>query len=192
MSATAAPARGLAADAAPRAVLAHAEPAQRPDASLGALLRASDAEEAAAGQRNELFRRLNAVLPTRDTLRGLESIVYGTAFEGDAPRLTRAGNADLVRFAASLAAHPGLRLRVEGLIDAAEVRPGRDAATPGRLAAARALAVRDRLVVLGVPARSIVVVALGARRIAAVDTPGPATDRRVRLVVSGPVVDAEA
>jgi outer membrane protein OmpA-like peptidoglycan-associated protein len=169
-------------------VLALAEPASRHDASLRTLLRASPAEDAAASTRQALFTRMNGILPTRDTPRGLVAEVGGALFPGGDSRPAAGARATLARLCRLLAAHPTLRLRLES-----RAEPGRAGAAGARLSTARALAVRDLLVARGVPAARVVVVVLGAGASAAdvgtrgTDAGEPAAPR-VRLLVSGEAI----
>lgn len=144
--------------------------------------RASDAEAAAAKARAELLARMNQVLPTRDTPRGLVAEIGGVLFATAKATLGIEARESLARLSGVLSAYPGLKLKIEGHTD----NVGSDA-TNLALSNDRAAAVRDYLVGQGVPAGNIETSGLGPTAPVAdnATAEGRARNRRVEVIVSG-------
>ncbi len=144
--------------------------------------RAKNAESAAARSRAELLARMNQVLPTRDTPRGLVAEIGGVLFATARATLEGGARESLARLSGILSAYPALRLKIEGHTD----NVGSDA-TNLKLSTDRAIAVRDYLVAQGVPAAGIEVAGLGPASPVAdnATAEGRARNRRVEVIVSG-------
>jgi outer membrane protein OmpA-like peptidoglycan-associated protein len=90
----------------------------------GQTARAEEAESvirAAAAKakeiRAEMLKQLNQVFPTVDTYRGLMVMLGGINFETGKSDLTPGAREKLAQLAGMLAAHPGLKLEIEGHTD---------------------------------------------------------------------------
>ncbi|MGC4028037.1 MAG: OmpA family protein [Steroidobacteraceae bacterium] len=144
--------------------------------------RAKNAEGAAARARAELLQRMNQVLPTRDTPRGLVAEIGGVQFATARATLESGARESLARLSGILSAYPELKLKIEGHTDNVG-----SAETNSRLSYERATAVRDYLASLGVPASSIDVDGLGPSNPVAdnATAEGRARNRRVEVIVSG-------
>jgi outer membrane protein OmpA-like peptidoglycan-associated protein len=125
-----------------------------------------------------LLQRLNAVLSTRDTPRGLVVTLPDSSFDTS---FLRASSADTVSRVASVLMQPGLRVTVEGFSDSP---------AGSTLSQQRADAVRDSLVRRGVNPNTITARNVGdGRPITSNATPGGRMqNRRVEIIVSGDVV----
>lgn len=145
------------------------------------------AADAARRARSDLLERLNRVLPTRDTDRGLVAELSGVQFATGAATLSTAARESLARVAGIVGVYPTLRLLIEGHTDSTG-----SAQTNRRLSYDRALAVRDFLIRQGATASRIDVTGLGPDRpVAGNDTAeGRARNRRVEIVVSGGPLDS--
>ncbi len=134
-------------------------------------------QNAAARQiRAQLLQRLNMAMVTRDTPRGLDATLNDPDF--DRGQL-RPGPANAVsRMAAMLAAHPDLRISVEGNADTAE---------GSEMARQRAQAVAAALGAAGVPSRRISVQSFGNSRplVSNATEQGRMENRRVEIIVTG-------
>ena len=144
--------------------------------------RAKNVEAESARVRAELLARMNQVLPTRDTPRGLVAEIGGVLFATAKATLEGGARESLARLSGVLSAYPALKLRIEGHTD----NVGSDA-TNLKLSTDRAAAVRDYLVGQGVPAAGIEVAGLGPAAPVADNTTaeGRARNRRVEVIVSG-------
>ena len=122
-------------------------------------------ERARAEAKAQLLNRLSAVLPTRESDRGLVSEIGGVQFA--------TGTANL---------NPELRFTIEGHTD----NVGSDTMNQ-ELSLRRAITVRDYLTNLGVPFGSVEVAGYGPVRPVANNTTedGRARNRRVEIVISG-------
>lgn len=133
--------------------------------------------------RVQLLDRLNGILVTRDTPRGLIVTLSDGGFDGAAlrPQATQS----LARVAAILASQPGLRVAVEGYSDNVE-----NAQSAGE----RAAVVRSALVASGLPANRVSSRGFGnARPIGPNDTEANRLgNRRVEIVVSGDAIGSLA
>ena len=171
-------------DAAARQAAADAaSAAERERAAAAQAQAASEAElRTRAEARAELMNRLSAVLPTRETDRGLVSEISGVQFATGTANLNDAARERLARFSGIVASYPELQLNIEGHTDSV----GTDAAN-SQLSLRRALRVREYLERLGVPPTSINVDGFGeSRPIADNNTEaGRARNRRVEIIISG-------
>jgi outer membrane protein OmpA-like peptidoglycan-associated protein len=140
---------------------------------------AAAADEAA---RADLLARLKGALPTRDSSRGLISSVGGVKFTTGSADIAGTGREDVARFSGIVASYPDMRFKVEGHTD----NTGSDA-TNQRLSLSRATAVRDYLIVQGIPASHIDVAGLGSSMPVSDNgtADGRASNRRVEIVLSG-------
>jgi len=150
--------------------------------ALSESARAREAEGSAAKARAELLARMNQVLPTRDTPRGLVAEIGGVLFATGKALLGIEARESLARLSGVLSAYPGLKLRIEGHTD----DTGSEA-TNLSLSNDRAGSVRDYLTAQGVPTQSIEVEGLGPASPVAENTTaeGRARNRRVEVIVSG-------
>ena len=127
-------------------------------------------------ERMRLLEQLNGPLPTRDTPRGLVAIVSNASFAGSGLR----GSAvdQVAKIGAILAAHPGLRVEVEGHTDSADA----DA-----YASKRAEAVREILIARGVSPNAVMSRGLGNSRPVASNATqaGREENLRVEIIISG-------
>lgn len=173
-----------------RAAAAAAEAARSTQAAIEAAARAAADEADARAQaraRAELLNRLSAVLPTRETDRGLVSEIGGVQFATATANLNGPARESLARFSGIVASYPELRFKIEGHTD----NVGSDA-TNEELSLRRALSVRDYLMGLGVAAANIEVDGYGPSRPVADNTTaeGRARNRRVEIVISGGMLAA--
>jgi outer membrane protein OmpA-like peptidoglycan-associated protein len=132
--------------------------------------------------RQDLLNRLNAVLPTRETDRGLVSEIGGVQFATGTADLSTSARESLARFSGIVASYPDLRFRIEGHTD----NTG-SVQTNEALSLRRAIAVRDYLISQGVAASSTDAAGLGSSR--PIDdnatAEGRARNRRVEIVITG-------
>jgi outer membrane protein OmpA-like peptidoglycan-associated protein len=137
-------------------------------------------QDAAAKQfRTQLLRHLNMAMVTRDTPRGLDATLSDADFDHGQ---LRAGPANAVSGMASLlAAHPDLRISVEGNSDTPE---GSD------LARQRAQSVAAALMAAGVPAQRISTQSFGNSRLLVSNSTeqGRMENRRVEIVITGDAI----
>jgi outer membrane protein OmpA-like peptidoglycan-associated protein len=153
-----------------------------------ARLAAEEADaRATARARAELLNRLSAVLPTRETDRGLVSEIGGVLFATGTANLNPPARESLARFSGIVASYPELRFRIEGHTD----NVGSEA-TNSELSLRRAISVRDYLTSLGVAAANIAVDGYGPSQPVADNTTidGRARNRRVEIVISGGMLTA--
>jgi outer membrane protein OmpA-like peptidoglycan-associated protein len=138
--------------------------------------------------RASLLQQLNVILETRDTARGLVVNLSDVTFATGQATLVPAAREKLARVSGILAAHPTLRLEVEGHTDSV----GADAMNQS-LSERRAEAVRSYLVQQGVPTGSVTAAGFGKTRpVASNDTSeGRQLNRRVELVVSGEAIGTD-
>jgi len=179
-----------------RAAVAAAAERQRHEAEAAEAARAAQAASAAAARaaaaqadalaraeaRDDLLDRLNSVLPTRETERGLVSEIGGVQFATGTANLNPAARETLARFSGIVASYPELQFRIEGHTD----NVGSDA-TNDVLSLQRAISVRDYLIGLRVAASRIDVEGYGSARPVADNSTadGRARNRRVEIVISG-------
>jgi len=134
--------------------------------------------------RSELLSRLNTMLSTQDTPRGLVVTVPGPLF--DSRDLLHPGAPErLQQLAHIIASRRGLSVSVEGYTD-----DRGDPAAEREISQHRAQVIRDALVAGGVDPRSIRATGLGKQRpITSNATPsGREENRRVEIVISGPSI----
>jgi outer membrane protein OmpA-like peptidoglycan-associated protein len=138
--------------------------------------------------RGSLLTQLNVILETRDTARGLVVNLSDVTFATGQATLEPGAREKLARVSGILAAHPTLRLEIEGHTDSV----GSDAFNQA-LSERRAEAVRNYLIQQGVPEPSTSGVGFGkSRPVASNDTPeGRQLNRRVELVVSGDAIGTQ-
>jgi outer membrane protein OmpA-like peptidoglycan-associated protein len=173
-----------------RAAQAAAEQQRATEVAIerAARLAAQEADaRARAEARAQLLNRLNAVLPTRESERGLVSEIGGVQFATATANLNPPARESLARFSGIVASYPELRFTIEGHTD----NVGSDL-TNNELSLRRAISVRDYLTSLGVPAASIEVQGYGPYRPIAdnVSPDGRARNRRVEIVLSGGILVA--
>jgi len=139
----------------------------------------SPADSRRTEARMQLLDRMNGVLLTRDTPRGLVAILSDGAFEGT--ELRPAIASQLGRLVAALTPYSALRVAVEGHSDSAS--------TDGQ-ALRRAEAVRRVLTMRGLSPDRTSVQSLGdSRPVVANNTPGGREqNRRVEIVISGDAI----
>ncbi len=164
-----------------RAAAAAAEAARAADLAAKTAAEAAG-ERAMAAARADLLRRLNAVLPTRETSRGLVSEIGGVQFATATANLSTGARESLARFSGVVASYPNLSFRIEGHTD----NVGSDA-TNFDLSSRRAIAVRDYLIAQGMTAAHIDVEGLGSTQPVADNetAEGRARNRRVEIIISG-------
>jgi outer membrane protein OmpA-like peptidoglycan-associated protein len=172
--------RAAAEQAQAEAAQAQALAAQREREAQAAAAEAVEAKQAQAltarkESRAELMTELNAILPTRDTPRGLCITVP------DAMVSRSDLSARLSRIATLVSSHPGLTVHVEGYSD----DHGSEADTQRH-----AQAVADMLIASGVPAGSITAAGYGRERPLASNATasGREENRRVELIVTGQTI----
>ncbi len=143
--------------------------------------------EAAAQARADLTARLNRVLPTRESDRGLVAELAGVQFAPATAVLGPDARESLARFAGVVSNYPELRLTVEGHTDSVGSYE-----TNRELSMQRAIAVRDYLILQGVAASTIDTAGLGPDRPVAdnATAEGRARNRRVEIVVTGGPIGA--
>ena len=129
--------------------------------------------------RAQLLQDLSMAMVTRDTPRGLDATLRDSDF--DRGQL-RAGPSNAVaRVATMLAAHPDLRIAVEGNADTAE---------GSELARLRAQSVAAALTAAGIPSTRISVQSFGSSRpvVSNATEQGRMENRRVEIVVTGDAI----
>ncbi|HEX4273908.1 MAG TPA: OmpA family protein [Bryobacteraceae bacterium] len=126
--------------------------------------------------RMNLLDNLNGVLSARDTARGLVATIPDSDFSGS--QLQAGISTQLARVASVVAAHPGLRIDVEG---------NTDSEATDALASERADAVRGALISQGMPANIVTARGLGTTRLTGPNSTlaGREANRRVEVVISG-------
>jgi outer membrane protein OmpA-like peptidoglycan-associated protein len=147
--------------------------------------RAARAENDKAAMRARLLAQLNAVLQTRDTVRGLVVNMQDILFESGQYRLKPGAREALAKISGILLAYPGLTVEIDGYTDNIGSSQANEA-----LSERRARAVQEFLVKQGVPPNSVSAQGLGdVNPTATNDTPiGRQLNRRVELVLSGEVI----
>lgn len=182
------------AEAARQAAAAEAAAEERERAAVTAQAAAEEAARVAAAKateaaREDLLNRLNSVLPTHESDRGLISEIGGVQFATGTAELNVPARESLARFSGVVASYPDLRFKIEGHTDDV----GTDA-TNNELSLQRAISVRDYLIGQGVAASKIDVEGLGSSHPIADNRTvlGRARNRRVELVISGGLLTTEA
>ena len=135
--------------------------------------------------RAQLLQQFNAVLPTRETPRGLVVNLQDVLFDTGKYTLKDPARIALAKIAGIVISHPGLNLQVEGYTDSTGT-----AEFNQKLSEQRANAVRDFLLNQGLNTNNMTAVGYGPNYpVAANDTAaGRQQNRRVELVVSGEVI----
>jgi outer membrane protein OmpA-like peptidoglycan-associated protein len=135
--------------------------------------------------REQLLQQFNAVLPTKETPRGLVVNMQDVLFDTGKYTLKENAKLALARIAGIIISHPGLNLQVEGYTDSTGT-----AQFNQKLSEQRANAVRDFLLQQGVNTQAMTAVGYGENYpVASNDTAsGRQLNRRVELVVSGEVI----
>jgi outer membrane protein OmpA-like peptidoglycan-associated protein len=135
--------------------------------------------------RASLLQQLNVILETRDTARGLVVNLSDVTFASGQATLQPGAREKLARVSGILAAHPTLKLEIEGHTDSV----GSDELNQA-LSERRAQAVRAYLIQQGVPGATTSAAGFGeGRPVAGNDTSeGRQLNRRVELVVSGDAI----
>jgi flagellar motor protein MotB len=137
-------------------------------------------QDAGARQlRAQILQRLNMAIVTRDTPRGLDATLNDTDFDHGQLRAGPAGA--VTRMAAILAAHPNLRISVEGNSDTPE---GAD------MARERAQAVAAAFTAAGISSRRISCEDFGSSRpvVSNSTEQGRMENRRVEIVITGAAI----
>ena len=138
--------------------------------------------------RAQLLKQFNAILQTRDTVRGLVVNMSDVLFDTGKYSLRPLAREKLAKVAGIVSGHPGLRLDVEGYTDSV----GGDDYNQ-RLSEQRGSAVRDYLTQSGMAPASVTTQGFGkAQPVASNDTAkGRQQNRRVEIVISGEVIGTE-
>jgi outer membrane protein OmpA-like peptidoglycan-associated protein len=138
--------------------------------------------------RAQLLAQFNAVLQTRDTVRGLIVNMSDVLFDTGKFTLRPVAREKLAKVAGIVAGHPGLRLDVEGHTDSV----GGDSYNQ-QLSEQRGEAVRGYLTQQGMAAGSVTAKGFGKTQpVATNDTAlGRQQNRRVEIVISGEVIGTE-
>jgi outer membrane protein OmpA-like peptidoglycan-associated protein len=165
--------------------------AQRASAQADADRAAKDkaqAERERVDLRAQLLSQFNAILQTRDTVRGLVVNMSDVLFDTGKYTLRPLAREKLAKVAGIVAGHPGLRLDVEGYTDSV----GGDDYNQ-TLSEQRGGAVRDYLTQEGMSAGSVTSEGFGkADPVATNDTAdGRQQNRRVEIVISGEIIGTE-
>jgi outer membrane protein OmpA-like peptidoglycan-associated protein len=135
--------------------------------------------------RARLLQQFNAILITRDTVRGLVVNMSDVLFDTGKFTLRPLAREKLAKISGIVLAYPDLRLAIEGNTDSV----GTDAMNQD-LSERRAAAVRDYLAMQRIPTTSMTSQGFGKTQpVASNDTTeGRQQNRRVELVVSGDVI----
>jgi outer membrane protein OmpA-like peptidoglycan-associated protein len=135
--------------------------------------------------RAQLLSQFNAILQTRDTVRGLVVNMSDVLFDTGKYSLRPLAREKLAKVAGIVSGHPGLRLDVEGYTDSV----GGDDYNQ-TLSEQRGGAVRDYLTQEGMASGSVTSKGFGkAQPVASNDTAeGRQQNRRVELVISGEII----
>jgi outer membrane protein OmpA-like peptidoglycan-associated protein len=135
--------------------------------------------------RAQLLQQFNAVLPTKETPRGLVVNMQDVLFDTGKYTLKSTAELALARISGIIISHPGLNLQVEGYTDSTG-----SADYNQKLSEQRANAVRDFLMKQGLNTQNMTAIGYGLNfPVAPNDTAaGRKLNRRVELVVSGEVI----
>jgi outer membrane protein OmpA-like peptidoglycan-associated protein len=146
------------------------------------------AEAEKAELRTQLLTQFNAILQTRDTVRGLIVNMSDVLFDTGKYSLRPLAREKLAKVAGIVSGHPGLRLDVEGYTDSV----GGDEYNQ-QLSENRGGAVRDFLVQQGMAGGSVSAKGFGKTDPVASNgtAAGRQQNRRVELVISGEVIGTE-
>src|ERR1700722_11302314 len=143
------------------------------------------AEQDQAQLRQQLLDQFNAILQTRDTARGLIVNMSDVLFDTGRYTLKPGAREKLAKVSGIILGHPGLKIAVEGHTDSV----GGDEYNM-KLSENRAYAVRDFLVVQGVPATGVTAQGFGKTMPVADNgtAAGRQQNRRGELGVSGEIL----
>ena len=171
------------ADAARAEAAAQALKAQQSAAEADRLRAAAEADKEKL--REQLFQQFSAVLPTKETPRGLVVNMQDVLFDTGKYTLKENAREALARISGIIISHPGLNLQVEGYTDITGTVEFNQ-----KLSEQRAGAVRDYLATNGIPTTAMTSIGYGVNYpVAPNDTAsGRKLNRRVELVVSGEVI----
>ena len=171
------------ADAARADANAQAQKAQMAAAEADKLRQQAETEKNQL--REQLLQQFNAVLPTRETPRGLVVNLQDVLFDTGKYSLKEPAKLALARIGGIVSSHPGLNLQVEGYTDST----GSDELNQ-RLSEQRADTVRDFLLTQGINSSTMTAMGYGKQYpVASNDTSsGRQLNRRVELVISGEVI----
>jgi outer membrane protein OmpA-like peptidoglycan-associated protein len=135
--------------------------------------------------RAQLLQQFNAVLPTRETPRGLVVNLQDVLFDTGKYTLKDPARIALAKIAGIVISHPGLNLQVEGYTDSTGT-----AEFNQKLSEQRANTVRDFLLSQGLNTNNMTAVGYGENYPVAPNntSAGRQQNRRVELVVSGEVI----
>jgi outer membrane protein OmpA-like peptidoglycan-associated protein len=135
-----------------------------------------------------LLKQFNAILQTRDTVRGLVVNMSDVLFDTGKSSLRPLAREKLAKVAGIVSGHPGLRLDVEGYTDSV----GGDEYNQ-QLSEQRGESVRGYLTQQGMATGSVTSKGFGKNQpVASNDTAqGRQLNRRVELVISGEVIGTE-
>lgn len=181
--------RAAAEQARQEADAARAEAAAQAQKAQQAAAEADRLRQQAVNDRNQLREQLlqqfNAVLPTRETPRGLVVNMQDVLFDTAKYTLKEPAREALAKISGIVISHPGLNLQVEGYTDSTGSEQFNQ-----KLSEQRANAVRDFLLSQGVNTQNMTAVGYGENYpVASNDTAqGRKLNRRVELVVSGEVI----
>lgn len=171
------------ADAARAEASAQAAKAQQAAAEADRLRQQAEGEKNQL--RAQLLQQFNAVLPTRETTRGLVVNMQDVLFDTGKYSLKEPAKVALARISGIVASHPGLNLQVEGYTDSTGTEEFNQ-----KLSEQRSNSVRDFLLRQGVNSQTMTAAGYGENYpVAPNDTSaGRQLNRRVELVVSGEVI----
>jgi len=135
--------------------------------------------------RAQLLQQFNAVLPTKETPRGLVVNMQDVLFDTGKYTLKSPAELALAKISGIIISHPGLNLQIEGYTDSTG-----SADYNQKLSEQRANTVRDFLMKQGLNTQNMTAVGYGLNfPVAPNDTAaGRKLNRRVELVVSGEVI----
>jgi len=135
--------------------------------------------------REQLLQQFNAVLPTRETPRGLVVNMQDVLFDTGKYTLKEPAREALAKISGIVISHPGLNLQIEGYTDST----GSDELNQ-RLSEQRADTVRDYLLGQGVNPQNMTALGYGKSYPVASNSTseGRKLNRRVELVISGEVI----
>jgi outer membrane protein OmpA-like peptidoglycan-associated protein len=150
-------------------------------------LQAQQAQQQVAQTRAELLSKLNQILETRDTARGLIVSMPDVLFDTGKADLRPGARERLAKVSGILIAYPDLQVEIDGYTDNTGT-----AAFNQQLSEERAATVREYIVQQGVPAGSISTHGFGEDNPVASNDSGSGRqqNRRVELVVSGQSIGA--
>jgi outer membrane protein OmpA-like peptidoglycan-associated protein len=167
---------------------AEAQSQQDAQAAAHAQAAAAQAELEKQQLRAALLEQFNRILPTTDTPRGLKVNMADVLFAFGKADLQPAAREALARFSGIVAAHPGLKMEVDGFTDIV----GSDSFNQ-TLSENRANNVRAYLVAQSLDPTSITAVGFGkSNPVASNDTAaGRQQNRRVEIIISGEIIGTQ-